>query len=223
MAEQSVGQVTYSDYYYRLEEAAKIRYKEKLAILGGINDLYLTMENNLDCLEWQDWPEVQYPDIYNYLITTPSPHTKEEMKAYKSLEGYRQFVDGWVSNVKVCTISYSNSYLIMASVKHSQRLSLSPVKAIGSEKKGVVLCAHCNCMAGLGEACSHITAILFTLEGAVAHRDYFFLNQHNFLITTVITLFFIYLRTELNYLSNDIIICGFVVVVYTLYRWTSQI
>ena len=37
------------------------------------------------------------------------------------------------------------------------------------------------------------------------------------------TLFFIYLSTELNYLSNDIILCGFVVVVYTLYRWTSQI
>ena len=48
-----------------------------------------------------------------------------------------------------------------------------------------------------------------SVKGAVA-------NQHNFLITTVITLFFIYLRTELNYLSNDIILCGFVVVVYTL-------
>ena len=36
------------------------------------------------------------------------------------------------------------------------------------------------------------------------------------------TLFFIYLRKELNYLSNDIIRCGFVVVVYKLYRWTSQ-
>ena len=51
----------------------------------------------------------------------------------------------------------------------------------------------------------------------------FFLNQHNFLIATGMTLFFIYLSTELNYLSNDIILCGFVVVVYTLYRWTSQI
>ena len=50
----------------------------------------------------------------------------------------------------------------------------------------------------------------------------FFLNQHNFLITTGITLFFIYLRTELNYLSNDIILYGFVVVVYMLCRWTSQ-
>ena len=51
----------------------------------------------------------------------------------------------------------------------------------------------------------------------------FFLNQHNFFITKGMTLFFIYLCTELNYLSNDIILCGFVVVVYTLYRWTSQI
>ena len=33
-------------------------------------------------------------------------------------------------------------------------------------------------------------------KGAVAHGDYFFLNQHNFLITTGMTLFFIYLRTE---------------------------
>ena len=51
----------------------------------------------------------------------------------------------------------------------------------------------------------------------------FFLNQHNFLITKGMTLFFIFLCTELNYLSNDIILCGFVVVVYTLYGWTSQI
>ena len=51
-------------------------------------------------------------------------------------------------------------------------------------------------------------------------RDNLYRNQHNFLI---MTLFFIYLRTELNYLSNDIILCGFVGVVYTLYRWTSQI
>ena len=53
--------------------------------------------------------------------------------------------------------------------------------------------------------------------------NHFFRNQHNFLRHTVMTIFYIYLRTELNYLSNDIILCGFVVVVYTLYRWTSQI
>ena len=44
----------------------------------------------------------------------------------------------------------------------------------------------------------------------------FFRNQYNFLRRTVMTIFYIHLRTELNYLSNDIIRCGFVVVVYTL-------
>ena len=29
---------------------------------------------------------------------------------------------------------------------------------------GVVLCAHCTCMAGLGEVCSHIGAILFYVD-----------------------------------------------------------
>ena len=75
----------------------------------------------------------------------------------------------------------------------------------------------------LGRGFRNFLAASSTIKGAVARGDYFFLNHNNFLITTGMTLFFIYLRTELNYLSNDIILCGFVVVVYKLYRWTSQI
>ncbi len=85
---------------------ARSRYREKLGTLGGISDPYLTMEETLEGLEWQDWPEVENPDIYNYLINTLSLYTKEEVKAYKSLEGYRQFVDGWVSNIRVLCIEY---------------------------------------------------------------------------------------------------------------------
>ncbi len=42
--------------------------------MGGITDPCFTMEQNQDSLEWQDWPEVQYPDIYTYLVATPSPY-----------------------------------------------------------------------------------------------------------------------------------------------------
>ena len=32
------------------------------------------------------------------------------------------------------------------------------------ENLGTIICAHCTCMAGLGEACSHIAAKLFVLD-----------------------------------------------------------
>jgi len=39
------------------------------------------------------YPEVTYPDIYNYLISTPSPYTGDQLKAYKGLEDYIYFKD----------------------------------------------------------------------------------------------------------------------------------
>ena len=61
--------------------------------------------------------------------------------------------------------------MITAKVKHSQRLSVPPVKTwVAAEKGGAVICPHCDCMAGLGEACSHIAAILFTLDANVQAR-----------------------------------------------------
>ena len=39
------------------------------------------------------------------------------------------------------------------------------------EKSGNTLAAHCNCMAGLGESCSHIDAVLFYIEYATRIRD----------------------------------------------------
>ena len=52
-----------------------------------------------------------------------------------------------------------------ARVKHSQKLSATPVKPwVGVEQNGTILCCHCTCLAGLGEACSHVAAVLFTLE-----------------------------------------------------------
>ena len=161
--------VTFSSYYYGLEETAKSRYREKLAMLGGIADPYISMDLEQESLEWQKWPEVTFPDIYSYLINTPSPYTMQELKAYKSLEGYRQFVDGWVSNVIVSTTPFcTDKFIVTAKIKHSQRLSNAPAKAwVATEKTGAVICAHCDCMAGLGEACSHVAAILFTLDANV--------------------------------------------------------
>ncbi len=81
---------------FKLGYQCKIKVQREIRNVWGISDPYLTMEEALEGLEWQDWPEVEYPYIYNYLINTFSFYTEKEIKAYKSLEGYRQFVDGWV-------------------------------------------------------------------------------------------------------------------------------
>ena len=50
-------------------------------------------------------------------------------------------------------------------VFHSQRLSDTPLKCGPIiEQDGQVCCAHCNCMAWLGEVCTHVAAVLFYLE-----------------------------------------------------------
>ncbi|KAK4885293.1 hypothetical protein RN001_001564 [Aquatica leii] len=50
-------------------------------------------------------------------------------------------------------------------VKHSQRMNQPPLKVwIIAEKDGSIRNGHCTCMAGVGEACSHIAAILYYLE-----------------------------------------------------------
>ena len=70
----------YSYYYWTLEEAPRSRYKAKLAMVGGMQDPYLTItsgRSDINSLDWQDWPSVEHPDIYNYLLTTPSCYTKQ--------------------------------------------------------------------------------------------------------------------------------------------------
>ena len=40
-----------------------------------------------------------------------------------------------------------------------------------SHKNGKVVCGHCDCMAGLGESCSHVASLLWAVEAGVKQRD----------------------------------------------------
>lgn len=154
----------YSAYYQELEIGAKKRYCQKVDLIGANVDDPYTLPRRKD-FHFGAWPEIEYPDIYNYLINTPSPYTKDELKAYKSLEGYKYLVAGWVGDASAHSVSDGNKVILTAAVRHSQSLSATPLRPwIAAEKSGTILCAHCTCMAGLGEACSHIAALLFAAE-----------------------------------------------------------
>ena len=55
---------------------------------------------------------------------------------------------------------------------HSQRIREKPlIPWVIAEKDGRILAGHCDCMAGLGEVCTHVAALLFTVEAAVKVRE----------------------------------------------------
>ena len=81
--------MSYSKYYEQLDGHAQARYREKLDMAGLTSDPYNSKNFVTDS---QLWPEIEYPDIYNYFINSTSFYTKEQMKAYKSMDGYNFFI-----------------------------------------------------------------------------------------------------------------------------------
>lgn len=65
-------------------------------------------------------------------------------------------------------MSVTPVFLLPSQVNHSQRLGQRPLQVwILCHKNGTVVAAHCTCMAGAGEACSHVGACLFAVETGV--------------------------------------------------------
>lgn len=143
----------YSQYYSELNGEAKRRYEDKLKMILYGKDPFCYLEadkSSISSLEWYEWPDVTYPDIYNYLINTSSFCTHEQLKAYKSMDGYNFFSSGWVSNPIVIgnQIARPKVFILMSLVKHSQKLSAPPLKVwVATRQNGEVLCTHCTCMA----------------------------------------------------------------------------
>ena len=102
-----------------LDSESKQRYALKLSI-AGVTDpyslpasLFASLDKHVDA---NNLPACQYYDIYNYLVGKSSYYTGEAMKAYKSLEGYKYFVAGWVHALQTWHIPGKQRVLVMAKV-----------------------------------------------------------------------------------------------------------
>ena len=67
--------------------------------------------------------------------------------------------------MSVHIVTPDKSKVILTATRHSQAVTGTQLKPwVTAERSGTVICANCTCMAGLGEACSHIAALLFSAE-----------------------------------------------------------
>ena len=84
---------TMSEYFKNLSKTTKRRYEEKIKDIGVENvekgDPFLISSEWVD--DFSKWPEVEFGQIYVYVIDLPGPYTRETMKAYSSFEAYQQF------------------------------------------------------------------------------------------------------------------------------------
>ena len=87
-----------SNYLNALDYVVQKRYLTKLKIDGCTLDPY-AIEESLWSEDMSNWPDLQFGDIYRYFINTEGCYTKEKLKAYKSLEAYNYFYNGYVRTV----------------------------------------------------------------------------------------------------------------------------
>ncbi|KAL7290566.1 hypothetical protein TKK_0014023 [Trichogramma kaykai] len=149
-----------SEYAQKLSSEMRLRYCDKVKCIGGIDPYTIT--SIMFSEEKSTLPKVQILDMMSYFVFTHSVYTTQQLKALKSLEAHKYYTAGFVHSVK--HVKINNHFVVLAKVKHSQKFNekeLLPWVILLDD--GSVKTAHCNCMAGLGEACSHIAATVFYL------------------------------------------------------------
>ena len=136
-------------YVASLDYEARKHYLEKLSKDGSavsMPDPYSIPEElwNEDVTKW---PSVEFGDVYTYLIETRGPFTKDKLKAYKSLEAYNYFYNGYVRTVSMYCCE-GDIAILKAKVNPSQKAPDKNHKAWAAVcmQSGCIRTAHCTFM-----------------------------------------------------------------------------
>eukprot|EP00731_Ephydatia_muelleri_P022382 Em0014g973a len=114
------------------------------------------------------WPPIEYGHIFCYFVDRPGVYTRQQMLQWKQLDAYNYFTSGFVRTVEMWDLRNTSECVILkALVNPSMKNPENAHSAwVATKKSGDIVAAHCTCMAGLGEGCSHVAAILFKVEAA---------------------------------------------------------
>ncbi|XP_075738714.1 uncharacterized protein LOC142783984 [Rhipicephalus microplus] len=142
-----------------LDASAKERYIKKVELCGGVDPLSITSNKTAFILALVLKAELW--DIKDYIVHATSFITHEKLKAMKLLLSHNYLTSRFVQEPQ-----------LLHRVKHSKAISSQPlVPWLLVKQDGMVEAAHCTCMVGLGEACSHIGVLILYTEVASSFRD----------------------------------------------------
>ena len=121
----------------------------------------------------KDWTKVltglndfTFMDLYAYLVSSRNrTFDRESLKAFKSLKAYKYFSDDLVRNVYACHIPNDELIAIKSHCFSSLKASTAYSTFLALKQNGRVVAAQCSCVAGQGEACSHVAALYNVLFG----------------------------------------------------------
>ena len=82
-----------------LNFSVRKQYLGKLKIGGQVLSDPYSMDEDHWCDDMTKWLELLFGDVHTYLINTEGLFTKEKLKAYKSLEAYNYFYNGYLRTV----------------------------------------------------------------------------------------------------------------------------
>ncbi|XP_065089822.1 uncharacterized protein LOC135711010 [Ochlerotatus camptorhynchus] len=120
------------------------RYLEKIKVIG-YNDPY----------------SMSFPALGNQNIPS-TVTTGHPMKNLRSMDGYKKFESGFVHSVQGTV--REGYHVVVGKVIHSMKLREGMLKPwIILDQRGNIIYAHCTCVAGISETCSHVSAILYSL------------------------------------------------------------
>lgn len=109
--------LTYRD---GLEETVRARHGQNLRHIGGYDPHKVGQRLLFKLFTYVKLlPKAAYQDIVNYLVFSPSPYTREDLKIYKSLKSYNQFLSGWVQ--ETYTVIINNKHVVTAKVRPRHR------------------------------------------------------------------------------------------------------
>ena len=103
-----------SKYQECLSNESRQRYLQKISKINNVDPYCLKKEELV--FEKDFYPKITYPDIVNYLLFAPSPVTSDELKCYKSMDAYNQFLCGWVKEISFKLFEDGNICLVLGRV-----------------------------------------------------------------------------------------------------------